>query len=343
MRKEQNIQNIQCKKQINIVCIVKEEHSDAWQLARTIKEWFDQNQQHTNLEVLSSRQQSELLNRDMKSNDEKNACHAILVLGGDGTMLSVARTLYSLDIPLLGINFGKVGFLMEVEPVEWKSWIIRLLETLSVGHKNTTSPNSASCTNILAEDSQQNSHNNTINNDILLVEEHYILECEVVRDNTLIKLMYAVNDAVIARASIARTISLSIGVDNNHLSDLRCDGFIVSTPLGATAYAFSAHGPLALPGLDAQILTPICPFANSFPPCVVSGSSTVNITVLDPSTPVVLTLDGQDVTELKCGDKINISSRTAKIKLFVSDKSWYSKRLAERGFIRDGIGIQHKY
>lgn len=309
-----------------ILCIVKNGHPQAWTLAYTIKDWFDGLHGSVIIEIISAQNEEDALLFHAKTS------HAVLVIGGDGTMLSAARRLFHFNIPFLGINFGKVGFLMSCEPIYWQEWVIRLLVTLASFYNypleqvlNTQQLNKDYANKSLKK---------------LIIEEHFILDCELIRDGKVLQKLYAINDAVIARESIARTISLSISIDKNKLSELRCDGFIISTPLGATAYAFSAHGPLALPGLNAQILTPICPFANSFPPCVVSGSSIVNIEVIDDSTPVVLTMDGQEVVSLLAKDVIQISSNTSKITLLVDNKAWYSKRLVETGFIRDGIGMK---
>lgn len=295
---------------LKILCVIKHEHKEAWHLAGLLVQWFKEHGVQSVL-VSSHKDQEELSHIAQE-------CHAVLVVGGDGTMLAAARSLYASPLPLFGINFGRVGFLTEADPNQWEYWVERFLVSLYEIYEIPTK-----------SDSQR-----------LFIEEHNIIECTVLRNDKIIHKGYAINDAVIARAHIARTISLSIHIDKNRLGDLRCDGLIISSPLGATAYAISAHGPLALPGLDALIITPICPFANAFPPCVVAGSSLVSVVNEDSTTPVILTLDGQENIELKYKDLVNISENKTKMHLLISNKAWYTQRLVERGFIRQGPGIQ---
>ncbi len=296
--------------QTSILCIVKHEHNEALQTALLIEKRLKSF--HINSICVSSHEEKEKIVEAAKN------CKVALVIGGDGTMLAAARALHDFKIPLFGINYGKVGFLTEADPNDWEYWTDRVLK------------------NII--ESSTESNNTLTESEKLFVEEHMLFECKVIRNDNVIFKGYAVNDAVIARASIARAISLSLYINDTNLSNLRCDGLIVSTPLGATAYAIAAHGPLALPGLDALIITPICPFAGAFPPCVVSGSSIVSVIVDDPSTPVILTLDGQESIPLEYQDKVKISASANRMSLFVSDRAWYVKRLNQRGYIKPGPG-----
>ncbi len=307
----------------NILCIVKHEHNEAWQTAHSIKEWFEARNVHSFL--LSSHEEKESIVK------HANKSHLALVIGGDGTMLATARALHNHTLPIFGINYGKVGFLTEAEPIDWEYWAVKLYITL---HSLNSLEIKEDFSSILKKYSEK--FPQEINP--LFIEEHMLFHCTVRRENAIIYEGYALNDAVIARSEVVRAVALSLFVNDNHMSSLRCDGLIISTPLGATAYAISAHGPLALPGLDAQIITPICPFAGAFPPCVVSGTSKVSINVDDMATPVVLTLDGQESFSLKPQDKVEISAHNNKMHLLISDEAWYIKRLAKRGYIQPGPG-----
>ncbi len=297
-------------KKLCILCVVKHEHEMAWQTASLIeKELISQSIEY---DFLSVREDAIKLTQAAKKS------HAVLVIGGDGTMLGVARALHDLSLPMFGINFGRVGFLMEAKPNNWDYWLKRFIATVK-----------EIAFNIQADDGER-----------LLLEEHSLFHCTVQRGHEQIFEGFAFNDAVIARGNVVRAVALSLYINNNLLSDLRCDGLIISTPIGATAYAISAHGPLALPGLDALIITPICPFAGAFPPCVVSGSSLVTVGIEDVNTPAVLTLDGQESFNLLAHDIVHITTYQKKIPLLVSDSSWYVKRLGERGYIKPGPGMQ---
>ncbi len=292
---------------LKILCIIKHGNEHASNKAFEVVN-FLQSQQIEVCSFASNVPRSEIV-------ECAKTCHTGIVFGGDGTMLSIARALHDYPLPLIGINFGKVGFLTEIDPNNWEEALQNLVDYLK--HKHL--------------DMQDKSPK-------FFQENHSIFECQVYRKNALIHTCYAVNDAVIARGNIVRTISLSISINEDHLSSLRCDGLIVSTPLGATAYAISAHGPLALPGLDAQIITPICPFAGAFPPIVVAGSSKLCVEIMESSSSAILTMDGQENFELETNDLVYITEHSKKMALLVSDTSWYVKRLVDRGYIRQGPG-----
>ncbi len=297
-------------KLLKILCVVKHGNEQAKQKADEVISYLAS--QEIEVCLLSSHASQEEFASSAIS------CDAGIVFGGDGTMLAVARALHKKPLPLVGVNFGKVGFLTEIDPSNWQLPISQVIDYLKSKHFN------------LPEQVASFS-----------LEKHTIFACKVFRNNACIHDCYAVNDAVIARGNVVRTISLSLSINNDHLSSLRCDGLIVSTPLGATAYAISAHGPLALPGLDAQIITPICPFAGAFPPIVVAGSSKLCVAIDESTSPAVLTMDGQESFELEIGDLVYITDHTEKMQLLVSDKSWYVKRLVDRGYIRQGPGSRN--
>ncbi len=304
----------------NILCMYKPDHAEAKKTAFDALDFFHSFGIHCFL--MSSHEKKEDIAK------QAELAKAVLVFGGDGTMLATARALHSSNLPLFGFNFGRVGFLMEGVPKDAHYWFTRFLSTLHFLYPQETIFTDFK----LKKEQSSQIQENTIKP--LFLEEHNILKCDIMRDGQLHYTSYAINDAVVSRMNIARAISLTISIDTNHLTTLRCDGFIVASPLGATGYALSAHGPLALPGLEATILTPICPFASSLPPCVVASSSTVNICAPDPDDKTILTLDGQENVLLEHEDIVSITAHSQKMKLLISDKAWYSKRLVERGFIR---------
>ncbi|ACT48616.1 ATP-NAD/AcoX kinase [Methylotenera mobilis JLW8] len=190
-----------------------------------------------------------------------------IVMGGDGTMLSVARSLIDADVPLVGVNRGRFGFLTDLRAEDMLVEIDR----------------------ILAGDS--------------IEEPRMLLSTDVVRDNQIIYTSHALNDVVIK--SGLRLIELEIEIDGKFVYKQRSDGLIVGTPTGATAYALSAGGPILHPNLEAISLVPICPHTLSNRPIAVSSASNIVVTVVQFDE-AQLSFDGQFQLGLEVGDKIVI-------------------------------------
>jgi len=188
-----------------------------------------------------------------------------IVMGGDGTMLSVARSLIDADVPLVGINRGRFGFLTDLRAEDMLIEIDR----------------------ILAGDS--------------IKEPRMLLSTDVVRDNQIIYSSHALNDVVIK--SGLRLIELEIEIDGKFVYKQRSDGLIISTPTGATAYALSAGGPILHPNLEAISLVPICPHTLSNRPIAVNSASNIVVTVVQFDE-AQLSFDGQFQLSLEVGDKI---------------------------------------
>ena len=190
-----------------------------------------------------------------------------IVMGGDGTMLSVARSLIDADVPLVGVNRGRFGFLTDLRAEDMLVEIDR----------------------ILAGDS--------------IEEPRMLLSTDVVRDNQIVYTSHALNDVVIK--SGLRLIELEIEIDGKFVYKQRSDGLIVGTPTGATAYALSAGGPILHPNLEAISLVPICPHTLSNRPIAVSSASNIVVTVVQFDE-AQLSFDGQFQLGLEVGDKIVI-------------------------------------
>jgi NAD+ kinase len=228
------------------------------------------------------------------------ACpNLVLVLGGDGTMLSVARSSLDCSVPLLGVNLGKVGFLTEISREHWQA---RLEQALERG---------------------------------VLVGERMALRFEVLRRGESVCSGQVVNDLVVNRGSLARLIDLDLAIDNVDLGLFRADGLIVATPVGSTGYLVSAGGPLVHPSLDVICVTPICAFLKDFPPLVLPGARTVRIRILESASRVFMSLDGQQGEQLERGDEIVIR-RAEHGPLFAAlDGNSYYARLREKGFLKE--------
>jgi len=192
----------------------------------------------------------------------------MVVLGGDGTLIGVARAIGKSAVPILGVNLGTLGFLTEISREE----LYPALESLFAGE--------------------------------LSIVPRMRLDVDVVRHDQEVAQYLALNDVVIAKTALARMIDLEARVGGAIVTTYHADGLIVSTPTGSTAYSLSAGGPIVFPGIHALLLTPICPHALTQRPIVLPESLEFEITVKPRGGAVQLTVDGQEGMELMDDDRI---------------------------------------
>jgi NAD+ kinase len=213
------------------------------------------------------------INRPDLAVDEAEMVKAqlLVVLGGDGTLLSVVRRYAAWELPILGVNLGKLGFLTEIE-----------LQDMFSGMEE-----------VLRGDYE--------------VQERMLLRVGVKRRERLIKDLRALNEVVICKGAFSRMLELNIVVDGQHLDPLPADGVIVATPTGSTAYSLSAGGPIVDPDIGVLLLTPICPHSLHARPMVVSPTSMVHIRVQAQHDDVILTIDGQETFPIELEDQIVVS------------------------------------
>jgi NAD+ kinase len=199
----------------------------------------------------------------------------LIVLGGDGTMIRAARMIGESTVPVLGINYGSLGYLAEFRTEE----LFPALES------------------ILANDYR--------------LDARVMLDIEVVRGEERRAHGRVLNDAVINKSALARIIEIEARLNGQFVNAFRADGLIVSTPTGSTAYNLSAGGPVIYPSMEAVVLTPICPFTLSNRPIVVPDSALIEVCIKTPKEEVAITLDGQVGFPLEIGDRVLIrKSRT---------------------------------
>lgn len=216
-----------------------------------------------------------------------------IVLGGDGTMLAIARQLAPFRIPLIGINQGRLGFMTDI-PIDQT---YTALNEILAGHHQ--------------------------------LEQRSLLEGVVIRNNVEICTGLAFNDIVVARDGGSGMVELKVTVDNHFMYNQRSDGLIISTPTGSTAYALSAGGPLLHPNLAGIVLVPIAPHALSNRPIVVCDSSKIVIEISSVRQASV-NFDMQSFTHLMAGDQIHIQRSKDSI-LFLHPKDWnYYHTLREK-------------
>jgi len=208
------------------------------------------------------------------------ASDLIIIIGGDGTLLNAARSLVDYEVPLLGINLGRLGFLTDVAPQD-------IQQTLN---------------EILEGDYQE--------------EKRALLHARVMRDHQQISESVAFNDVVVHTGSVARMIEFETYINGQFINITRSDGLIVATPTGSTAYALSGGGPIVHPSLSALVLVPICPHTMSYRPIVVDAESRVEILVgEDNQATAQCTCDGQIDLGLQNGDKVVIEKNLHPIRL----------------------------
>jgi len=218
----------------------------------------------------------------LANDDDRQVAQAdiAIVVGGDGTLLDISRRVAPLDIPIAGVNLGRLGFLVDIQR-----------EAMHVTLKH-----------ILDGQFRE--------------EKRIMLGAEILRAGQSIHSSEALNDIVVSKGELARLIEYETLVDDYHVNSARADGIIVATPTGSTAYALSANGPILHPTLEAIALVPICPHTLSNRPLVINSSSTVTIRMLDSGLQnTYVSFDGQSSVRLQDGDEVAIGMSKHRVRL----------------------------
>jgi NAD+ kinase len=233
------------------------------------------------VKILTARSPAEIL--QLAATDEMQIAQQAdlaIVVGGDGTLLNAGRLLSPYNLPIVGVNLGRLGFLVDVSPAEMTSQLSEIFQ----GHYHE--------------------------------EQRCLLYAEVYRGEQLLGGGTALNDIVLHSRNEIRMIEFTTCIDDTFVTTQRADGIVVSTPTGSTAYALSSGGPILHPSLDATVLVPICPHTLSSRPLVVNSKSTIEISLCS-QRPVDsrVSFDGHNNIELVSGDKIIIQSYREKMHL----------------------------
>ena len=221
----------------------------------------------------------------------------VLVLGGDGTLLGMADCIgeAGLSIPILGVNFGSLGFLTEVTLPE----LYPSLEAAVTGRAH--------------------------------VEERLMLRATTLRGATPFAVHTALNDVVIAKTARSRLIDLSVSVGEEFLTRVKGDGLIIATPTGSTAYNLAAGGPIVQPSVDALVITPIAPHTLTNRPIVIPASSSVRVQpLMDARDEAFATFDGQAGHQLESGDEITVCRLETPLRLIRPSTRSYFEVLREK-------------
>jgi NAD+ kinase len=218
----------------------------------------------------------------------------LLVLGGDGTLLAAARVAAMRCIPILPINMGSLGFLTSFTVDE----LYPALEETLAGRSS--------------------------------MSERVMLQVELVRAGKAIDRQHVLNDAVVNKSALARMIELELYIDDDFVCRYRADGLVLSTPTGSTAYSLSAGGPIVHPGVEAFVITPICPHTLTDRPVVVRDSSRIEVKLTGSAESVFLTLDGQKGIPMQSEDRIRITRSPQCLKLIQPPKKSYFEILRNK-------------
>jgi NAD+ kinase len=203
----------------------------------------------------------------------------VLVLGGDGTLLSAARAVAHAGVPILAVNLGSLGFLTEVPLSE----MYATLEAVNQGH----------CP----------------------VEERAVLQCRVIRSDECIAQHFALNDVVVNKSAISRLVDFELRIDDTFVFSYKADGVIIATPTGSTAYSLAAGGPIMMPSVGAFVVTPVCPHSLTHRPLVVTDKAQVELLVQSGHEEAFLSIDGQVGMPVLQGDRMICSRATHNVKL----------------------------
>jgi len=210
-----------------------------------------------------------------------------VVLGGDGTLLSAARVTAAIDVPLLGVNLGSLGFLTEV-PLQS---LYPMLEAIVQGRAT--------------------------------VEHRSLMEVELLRADEIRGTYLVFNDAVVNKTALARLNTYDLYIDNAFVSSYRADGMIVATPTGSTAYSLSAGGPVLMPSVKAFVLTPVAPHSLTHRPLVVPDSVQIEILLRSEQEVAYLSLDGQPGLDLRDGDRVRCRRSEHQVNLFRTESDFF--------------------
>jgi NAD+ kinase len=278
--------------------IAKKNKPEAVTIAKNLVEWLRPKKIEVYIEEeigkLLSSTLSEANWKSIKREDIPTDIEMIFVLGGDGTLLSVARQVWNKNIPILGVNLGGLGFLTEITLDELYSVLERVIR------------------------------------DDFEIDEREVLNVGVIREGRRIAEFVVLNDAVVNKGALARIIDLETTINGEYLSTFRSDGLIISTPTGSTAYNLSAGGPIVYPSLHTIIITPICPHTLTIRPIIIPDDVKIRTLLKSRDEEVTLTLDGQQGFTLEFEDVIEVEKAEGCILLIKSPYRHYFELLREK-------------
>ena len=280
--------------------VAKARLPEAPEVVGAIKNWLYER----NVTVMIETETADLVGLDQSKTFSRSSLPStidlLVVLGGDGTLLGIARSVAELetekDIPILAINFGSLGFLTEITLPE----LYQALESIIDGTAD--------------------------------IDERQMLRSRVIRDTQTIADRVVLNDVVVSKSALSSIIDLTIGVGDQFVTQLRSDGLIIASPTGSTAYSMAAGGPIVHPLVDALVITPIAPHTLTNRPIVIPSNTAVRITPTLSSShhSAYVSFDGQSGLELNHGDTITVERGTHALKVIRAKSRGYFAVLHEK-------------
>ena len=269
--------------------------SSFWEVLPDIISWSNNNRLEVYLtnRILHHRNGRHLNCKEILSKDDMSGLDFILVLGGDGTFLSLARTIEDIKTPILGIHLGDLGFLAKVT---LKDLFYRLEQVIEGSY---------------------------------VLEERILVQGLIVKDGEKIN-QVALNDFVICNAQSHRMLNASVNVDGHMVGNYRSDGLVIATPTGSTAYSLSAGGPIVTPKVDSLIITPTAAHTLTSRPLVIPASSEIIISFPDTDDSIQFIADGQEHEILDSSCKVVISKSVYKISLVDFEDTDYFETLRKK-------------
>jgi NAD+ kinase len=261
----------------SIGIVAKRNRREALALARRLVPWLRRRRRSVLLEAGAAAALG--LDGGVSEAEMMRRVDLVVALGGDGTLLSVARHSGTRAVPVLGVNLGGLGFLTDVRPEE----VFRALERVLAGH--------------------------------FRLEHRGMLAAAVLRGGRTIRRFQALNDVVINKGALARILDLETSVDGVPLCTYKADGLILATPTGSTAYSLSAGGAIVEPSVGVMLVSPICPHTLTQRPIVLPERSRVRVVVRSPDEDVVLTVDGQEGMKLANHDVVEVHRSRNRVSL----------------------------
>ena len=250
-----------------------------------LQNWFTER----NIEFELEEETASIVDRQgIPKSDIPKCCDLIVAMGGDGTLLSVARILKTHLVPILAVNLGSLGFLTEISLEE----MFPTLELVIAGKAT--------------------------------LQQRMMIDVSVIRAGKCINSYQGLNDVVINKGVLARIIDINVKIDNNFVATYKADGIIVGTPTGSTAYTLSAGGSILYPTLDAMVVTPIASHTLTFRSLVVPDSSVVELSLKPTQESIFMTVDGQIGLNLQGKDRVSVKKSSNYVELIQSpEKSFF--------------------
>ncbi len=278
--------------------VLNTDKNKAYKIAKKVINWFDEKDK--NIDILIEKSAVEnadkfKINNFTEKNYQatyqqmKNEIDLLILFGGDGTFLNTSHQFVGTDIPLLGINLGKLGFLTEIETNE-------LYKTLEKLYKKKFN-----------------------------IEKRMLLKARVKNDDKLLKKSYALNDVVVNRGADAHLVTIRLYINDEFVNSYRADGLIIATPTGSTAYNLSAGGPIVNPQIRAIIITPICPHTLYVRPMVISENEKLKVIFSSENNDMKMNIDGKEMHDLKNEEKTLVSAADQSLSMVsFPDKTFYT-------------------